>query len=132
MCVEKPTAPSSRGAEFSRTVAEFLRIRVCVEKPTAPSSRGAEFSRTVAEFPRTMVCVEKPTGRSSRGPWCALRRTLVECVDDRLPLWCASSRTVVECVDDGLPRVVLPSNPIATFPSSTTVVAIIASPWFCS
>lgn len=66
MCVEKPTAPSSRGAEFSRTVAEFPRTMVCVEKPSGRSSRGAEFARTVAEFPRTMVCVEKDARRVRR------------------------------------------------------------------
>lgn len=135
----QPTRLRRYPAEFSRTVAEFLRTRVCVEKPTTPSSQGAEFSRTVAEFPRTMVCVEKPTGRSSRGP--EFSRTMV-CVEKdarrvrrrsiAAVVWCASRRTVVECVDDGLPHVALPSNPIATFPSSTTVVAIIASPWFCS
>ncbi len=61
MCVEKPTAPSSRGAERFEDgcgVSEDHGVR-----------RGpyrAEFSRTVAEFPRTIVCVEKDARRVRR------------------------------------------------------------------
>ncbi|CAM6007006.1 unnamed protein product [Sphagnum balticum] len=86
-------------------------------------------ARYPAEFSRTGVFEDgcgvsedhgvRREGRSSSASTidcrCGVRRGV--------PSWSASTMD---------PRVALPSNPIETFPSSTTVVAIIASPWFCS